>query len=154
MGAGAGAGAGANAGGRPSFVLSGVKDAAQEDVLPPEGEEESGVAFIDLAGRLGRVVCSGEACGDVGNGRAVGRKGVELRAASLLDLGEAQWEERAAWRVVTKVTADHRLLTEVLPISCSPPKACMRAGHWPCSSSSSSSSKQQQRQQQQQHAPA
>ena len=69
-------------------MLSRVKDATEQDVLPPEGEEEGGVTFIDLASGLGRVVGGGEARGDVGDRGAVGRESVELRTAGLLDLGD------------------------------------------------------------------
>jgi hypothetical protein len=68
-------------------MLGGFEDAAQEDVLPPEGEEEGSVALVDLASRLGHVVGGSEARGDVRHGRAVSGEGVELRAAGLLDLG-------------------------------------------------------------------
>ena len=78
-------------------MLGGVKDATEQDMLPPEGEEEGGVTFIELASRLGRVVGGGEARGDVGGGGAVSRESVELRTAGLLD---------------------QRLLTEVLLSSC------------------------------------
>jgi hypothetical protein len=70
-------------------MLGWFEDAVQEDILPRKGKEESGVALFDLTSRFGHVVRGGEARGDVGIGRAVGREGVELRAASRLDLGEA-----------------------------------------------------------------
>ncbi len=72
-----------------TLMLGGLEGAAQEDMLPLEGEEEGSVALVDLAGRFRHVVRGGEARGDVGHGRAVSGEGVELRAASLLDLGEA-----------------------------------------------------------------
>ena len=70
-------------------MLGGIEDPAKEDMLPPEGEEEGGVTFIDLAGRFGGVERGGEASSDVGHGRAVCGEGVKLRAAGLLDLGHA-----------------------------------------------------------------
>jgi hypothetical protein len=72
-----------------SFVLGGFEDATQEGMLPPKGEEESGTAFIESTSRLEHVVRGGEARGEVCDGRAVGREGVELRAASLLNFGDA-----------------------------------------------------------------
>ena len=39
-----------------TFMLGGFEDSAQEDVLPPEGEEKGSVTLVDLASRLGQIV--------------------------------------------------------------------------------------------------
>ena len=53
-------------------MLGGVEDATEKDMLPPEGEKDSRVMFIDLACCLGRIVGGGEARSDVSDRRAVG----------------------------------------------------------------------------------
>jgi hypothetical protein len=66
------------------LVLSGIKDAAQEDVLPPKRQEETRIVLVDLSGAFRCVVRSGQAGGGIGDGRAVPWEGVKLRAAGVL----------------------------------------------------------------------
>jgi hypothetical protein len=66
-------------------VLSWVDDAAKEDMLPPEWEEETRICFVDLTSVLRCIVCGGQASGCVGDGRTVRREGMELLAASVLN---------------------------------------------------------------------
>jgi hypothetical protein len=65
-------------------VLSWVNDAAEEDMLPPEWEEETRIGFVDLTSVLRWIVCGGQASGCVGDGRTVRRESMELLAASVL----------------------------------------------------------------------
>jgi hypothetical protein len=68
------------------LVLSRVKNAAQEDVFPPERQDERRVVFVYLSSSLRGLVYGGQAGGDIGDGRAVCGEGVELEMAGVLHL--------------------------------------------------------------------
>jgi hypothetical protein len=65
-------------------VLSGVKDTAHKDVLPPEWQEETRIILIDLASAFWCIVRGGQAGSGIRDGRAVRREGVELQATGFL----------------------------------------------------------------------